>query len=73
MFIITCLLVPIIGIGLYPKVITQIYDSTSHKLTVLLRQAAPSLKNVAVEPVAFSSPEISSEKAIIAQKKKILI
>ena len=57
-FIIICLLVPIIGIGLYPKVVTQIYDSTSHKLTVLLRQAAPSLKNVAVEPVALSSPNI---------------
>ena len=73
-FIITCLLVPIIGIGLYPKIVTQIYDSTSHKLTVLLREAAPSLKNVAVEPVVFSSPEIPSEKTIIiAPKKKILI
>ena len=71
-FIITCLLVPIIGIGLYPKVITQIYDSTSHKLTVLLRQAAPSLKNVAVEPVALSSPDIRSGKSTMAQKKILI-
>ena len=71
-FIITCLLVPIIGIGLYPKVITQIYDSTSHKLTVLLRQAAPSLKNVAVEPVALSSPDIPSRQEMIAQKQILI-
>ncbi|MEO0926637.1 MAG: NAD(P)H-quinone oxidoreductase subunit 4, partial [Cyanobacteria bacterium J06643_13] len=27
-FIIACLLIPIIGIGLYPKLVTQIYDSS---------------------------------------------
>ena len=42
-FIIACLLIPIIGIGLYPKFITQIYDSTTHKLTALLRDSLPSL------------------------------
>ena len=42
-FIIACLLIPIIGIGLYPKVVTQIYDASTHKLTNLLRHSVPSL------------------------------
>ena len=43
MFIIGCLLIPIIGIGLYPKIVTQIYDSTTTQLTTRLRQSVPSL------------------------------
>lgn len=42
-FIIACLLVPIIGIGLYPKIVTQVYDATAHQLTVVLRQTVPTL------------------------------
>jgi len=61
-FIIACLLVPIIGIGLYPKIITQIYDATTHQLTATLRQSVPSLKAVAhlpgASPVALRSPKI---------------
>ncbi|WP_035986133.1 NAD(P)H-quinone oxidoreductase subunit 4 [Leptolyngbya sp. KIOST-1] len=37
-FIIACLLVPIIGFGFYPKMLTQIYDSTTQKLTARLGQ-----------------------------------
>jgi len=37
-FIIACLLVPIIGFGLYPKMLTQIYDSTTEKLNARLNQ-----------------------------------
>ena len=47
-FIIACLLIPIIGIGLYPKFVTQIYDSTTHKITTLLRDSVPSLVQEAV-------------------------
>jgi NAD(P)H-quinone oxidoreductase subunit 4 len=36
-FIIACLLVPIIGFGLYPKLLTQIYDSTTDTLTAQLK------------------------------------
>lgn len=57
-FIIACLLVPIIGIGLYPKVATQIYDSTTTQLTTMLRGHVPSLieaEDVAVAPVNFNS------------------
>ncbi len=37
-FIIACLLVPIIGFGIYPKLLTQIYDSTTQQLTARLNQ-----------------------------------
>ncbi len=49
-FIIACLLVPIIGIGLYPKIVTQIYDATTHQLTTLLRNSVPSLVQQASLP-----------------------
>lgn len=42
-FIIACLLVPIIGIGFYPKIVTQIYDATTTKLAGVLREAVPVL------------------------------
>ena len=42
-FIIACLLVPIIGIGLYPKLVTQIYDATITQLTVTIRRSVPTL------------------------------
>jgi NAD(P)H-quinone oxidoreductase subunit 4 len=54
-FIVACLLVPIIGFGLYPKMLTQIYDSTTQQLTVRLRASVPTLAQPAVakgnEPV----------------------
>lgn len=54
-FIIACLLVPIIGIGLYPKVLTKIYDSTTLQLTERLRHAVPSLaqQQSPIQPVAL--------------------
>jgi NAD(P)H-quinone oxidoreductase subunit 4 len=61
-FIIACLLVPIIGIGLYPKLITQIYDPTTNQLTALMRKSVPSLVEQASgfpsEQVAFQAPEL---------------
>lgn len=51
-FIIACLLVPIIGIGLYPKLLTQVYDSKTSQLTARLRNAVPALTQDA--PVASS-------------------
>ena len=66
-FIIACLLVPIIGIGLYPKLVTQIYDSTTNQLTALLRNSVPSLVEQTAttsEPYFWlgsaTSPEIKS-------------
>lgn len=47
-FIIACLLVPIIGVGLYPKLLTQIYDAKTSNLVSNIRQMVPSL----AQPVA---------------------
>ncbi len=62
-FIIACLLVPIIGIGLYPKIVTQIYDATTNQLTVLLRHSVPTLQETAQIPgnypfYSLKAPEI---------------
>ena len=59
-FIIACLLVPIIGIGFYPKILTQVYDSTTSKLTARLRNSVPSLvarrdRAIAVAPTAAAA------------------
>jgi NAD(P)H-quinone oxidoreductase subunit 4 len=45
-FIIASLLVPIIGIGVYPKLTTQIYDATAQQLNARLREVIPSQKTV---------------------------
>jgi NAD(P)H-quinone oxidoreductase subunit 4 len=47
-FIVACLLVPMIGIGLYPKMLTQIYDATTVQLTARLRDSVPTLAQPAV-------------------------
>jgi NAD(P)H-quinone oxidoreductase subunit 4 len=63
-FIIASLLVPIIGIGFYPKLVTQIYDTTTTALTQRLRNSVPTLAEptpVALErerTVALRAPEI---------------
>ena len=43
-FIIACLLVPIIGVGLYPRLVTSIYDAKTTALTALVRQSVPRLQ-----------------------------
>jgi NAD(P)H-quinone oxidoreductase subunit 4 len=64
-FIIACLLIPIIGIGLYPKIVTQIYDATTHQITTVLRNAVPSLNKQAQLPaensvfVSMKAPELN--------------
>jgi NAD(P)H-quinone oxidoreductase subunit 4 len=57
-FIVACLLIPIIGIGLYPKILTQIYDATTIQLTERLRGSVPSLAQREVPAVSMSAPEI---------------
>ena len=66
-FIIACLLIPIIGIGFYPKMITQIYDSKTLEITARLQDALPTLaeKRLKVEPVAtipLTAPAIESSR-----------
>jgi NAD(P)H-quinone oxidoreductase subunit 4 len=38
-----CLLIPIIGIGFYPKIVTQSYDSTTVAVAAHLREALPTV------------------------------
>ncbi|MDF5719298.1 MAG: NAD(P)H-quinone oxidoreductase subunit 4 [Rhizonema sp. PD37] len=59
-FIIACLLVPIIGIGLYPKMLTQVYDSTTLQLTERLRDSVPSLAQQKVPTVSLNTPKIEN-------------
>ena len=50
-FIIACLLVPIIGFGLYPKLLTQVYDATTLQLTDHLREKVLALnENGSIQP-----------------------
>jgi NAD(P)H-quinone oxidoreductase subunit 4 len=52
-FIIACLLIPIIGIGFYPKLLTQMYDIKTLQLTAKLRDAAPMIAaNRGSDPIA---------------------
>ncbi|MGB3532673.1 MAG: NAD(P)H-quinone oxidoreductase subunit 4 [Microcoleaceae cyanobacterium] len=65
-FIIACLLIPIIGVGLYPKIVTQMYDSTTTQLTALIRQSVPTLakdSSVATADeklVSFTAPSLDN-------------
>ncbi len=53
-FIIACLLIPIIGIGFYPKLMTQVYDATTTKLVATMRASVPTLNVKAEKPLAYS-------------------
>ncbi|BDA39930.1 NAD(P)H-quinone oxidoreductase subunit 4 [Candidatus Atelocyanobacterium thalassae] len=61
-FIIACLLIPIIGIGLYPKIVTQMYSATTDQLNTLLRNSAPTLAEktnvAAIHSKIFRAPNI---------------
>ena len=59
-FIIACLLVPIIGIGLYPKMLTQVFDATTVQLTARLRDSVPTLAQQKAPVVSLSAPEIGN-------------
>jgi len=63
-FIIAALLVPIIGIGLYPKMLTQVYDATTVQLTARLRDSVPSLvaKAATDKTVSLRAPAIELSK-----------
>jgi NAD(P)H-quinone oxidoreductase subunit 4 len=63
-YIIACLLIPIIGIGLYPKLMTQMYDATLGQLTTRLQTALPAAAPTAIVPTGllgsqFQAPEIA--------------
>jgi NAD(P)H-quinone oxidoreductase subunit 4 len=54
-------LIPIIGIGFYPKLLTQMYDATTVQLTARLRDSVPTLAAAkAVQNVSLSAPIIGN-------------
>lgn len=59
-FIVACLLIPIIGIGLYPKMLTQVYDAKTEQLTAKLRDSvftfAQKPESTATSPVPSFLP-----------------
>jgi NAD(P)H-quinone oxidoreductase subunit 4 len=64
-FIIACLLIPIIGIGFYPKLITQVYDIKTSQLTERMQNSVTTLEErrspaapVALEPL--QAPALTS-------------
>lgn len=59
-FIIACLLIPIIGIGFYPKLATQIYDSTTVEITALMRGSVPSIANQESPPSPFAKQAMAA-------------
>ncbi len=65
-FIIACLLVPIIGFGLYPKLLTQIYDATTLAVTNNLRARAFGTTDAQIPQLAIlptlSAPEIPTSE-----------
>lgn len=63
-FIIACLLIPIIGIGFYPKLLTQIYDSTTVQLTARLRDSVPTIvQHEQIHTASMGSMELAPSLA----------
>ena len=59
-FITLCLLIPIIGIGFYPKLVTQTYDVTTVAVAAHLRQALPTIAQAKDSSLYGSSIDLRS-------------
>jgi NAD(P)H-quinone oxidoreductase subunit 4 len=57
-FITACLLLPIIGIGLYPKLAMQTYDVKTVAITAQIHNALPT-SQVAIESAQINAPQLS--------------
>ncbi|MBD3881736.1 NAD(P)H-quinone oxidoreductase subunit 4 [Phormidium tenue FACHB-886] len=60
-FIALCLLIPIIGIGVYPKLATQIYDAKTVEVATQARQVLPIL---AAQPLDQFKPSVIAAPSI---------
>jgi NAD(P)H-quinone oxidoreductase subunit 4 len=60
-----CLLIPIIGIGLYPKLATQTYDSTTVAVATHLRSALPTIAE-SESSTLYGSTDWRSNTAVVA-------
>lgn len=62
-YIIACLLVPIIGIGLYPKLTTQLYSASAGELVQRLRASAPErIQHAQADTSPFSHAMLTAPK-----------
>jgi len=64
-FVTVCLLIPIIAIGIYPKLATSTYDVTTVEIATKIRSALPVLANKQEEPLwtglSLVAPEIAGK------------
>jgi NAD(P)H-quinone oxidoreductase subunit 4 len=61
-----CLLIPISGIGLYPKLITQTYDNTTVAVASHLRQALPTVAKSGDSSLYAKLTDWRSQTAVIS-------
>jgi NAD(P)H-quinone oxidoreductase subunit 4 len=75
LFVTACLLLPIIGIGLYPKLITQTYDVKTVAITAQVRQVLSTVaaqqpplyaRNFTAPEIAAASPKLFVQSASAA-------
>lgn len=65
-FIIACLLVPVIGIGLYPKSVTDIYEATTDQVTAFIRQSVPTLQTSTTASLCADTSDVCPRGTLFA-------
>lgn len=66
MFVTACLLLPIIGIGLYPKIVTQVYDVKTVAVAAQVRNVLPVIAQQqpsSLYATTISAPSLASSEA----------
>ncbi len=63
-FIIACLLVPIIGVGLYPNLLTQIYDAKTMQVTTLLQASVARGTPAAPLGLVYTAPPLAAAETL---------
>ncbi len=67
MFVTACLLLPIIGIGLYPKIVTQVYDVKTVAVAAQVRNVLPVIAQqqpASLYATTISAPSLASSEAV---------
>jgi NAD(P)H-quinone oxidoreductase subunit 4 len=60
-----CLLIPIIGIGFYPRLVTQTYDATTAAVAAHLRSALPTIAQ-SQDSSLYARSGLTSQTAVVA-------
>lgn len=67
MFVTACLLLPIIGIGLYPKIVTQVYDVKTVAVAAQVRNVLPVIAQqqpASLYATTISAPSLASSESV---------